>query len=344
MRAAHVMSSHAKRCRGNQMFRVCNSCGAFDIDDNHGCDGKVKESLAKSPLTEKAREYKEKYFPDDQAQKPECPFCGDKRGIEHPSPCVCRKSDVPAREWIIDDAYDLVAGPHPGKERIHVIEKSHAEALAKELKRLKIEAEHRTIERDRAYDGFELVKKERDALAKNLGPDADSTWQNLYEHTEGKLSEYVDLIVAKDALIMSEREERDALRLRVTELEGAIESGTAIAYEMTALAEELATAKGQIEFLTRGLSGAEHLWQERLTQANQQIKFLEENMERKEHYWSGIKEKLKEREQRLVAALEKINSMFFGLQWDGLGEKKSEAVRKIRELLLETLKAHNGEA
>lgn len=28
------------------------------------------------------------------------------------------------RVWVIDDAYDLVAGPHPGKERIEVVEKS----------------------------------------------------------------------------------------------------------------------------------------------------------------------------------------------------------------------------
>lgn len=281
--------------------------------------------------------------PDDQAQKPVIEVVVDST-LAPNEWRLQPKPDAPAREWIIDDAYDLVAGPHPGKERIHVIEKSHAEALAKELKRLKIEAEHRTIERDRAYDGFELVKKERDALAKNLGPDADSTWQNLYEHTEGKLSEYVDLIVAKDALIMSEREERDALRLRVTELEGAIESGTAIAYEMTALAEELATAKGQIEFLTRGLSGAEHLWQERLAAANQRIKFLEENVERKEHYWSGIKEKLKEREQRLVVALESSNKTILYLMEEYARGNGLDVGRMTVDFNNGLIKAHKGGA
>lgn len=45
------------------------------------------------------------------------------------------------REWIIDDAYDLVAGPHPGKERIEVVEKSAYLALEKERDELK--ADHR---------------------------------------------------------------------------------------------------------------------------------------------------------------------------------------------------------
>ncbi len=36
------------------------------------------------------------------------------------------------REWVIDDAYDLVAGPHPGQERIEVVEKSAYEKAIRE--------------------------------------------------------------------------------------------------------------------------------------------------------------------------------------------------------------------
>lgn len=140
----------------------------------------------------------------------------------------------------------------------------------------------------------------------------------------------------------------DVLAKRVAELEALLEP-TANKYyfeQMHKYWNESIAAKAEIE---RHISEKQQFVNQRnhaeseLSRANQRIKALELNAKglEKENVAFRLQE---EREQRLVAALEKINSMFFGLQWDGLGEKKSEAVRKIRELLLETLKAHNGEA
>lgn len=70
------------------------------------------------------------------------------------------------REWIIDDAYDLVAGPHPGKERIRVVEYSAYEALEGSNQRWKSMHSDAQEERTNAIRERDRWKEEYENLCK----------------------------------------------------------------------------------------------------------------------------------------------------------------------------------
>lgn len=79
------------------------------------------------------------------------------------------------REWIIDDAYDLVAGPHPGKERIEVVEKSAYLALEKErdeYERLANEWMQDCDKLKEKYEPMVLVESENAELKRQLAEKA----------------------------------------------------------------------------------------------------------------------------------------------------------------------------
>lgn len=201
------------------MFRVCNSCGAFDIDDNHGCDGKVKESLAKSPLTEKAREYKEKYFPDDQAQKPECPFCGDKRGIEHPSPCVCYKPDAQARDTRLDipdfvPTYTLTISTSEYKI---VVEKCDYDELLARCNFMIDSAQQNARERDALAKRVAELEKQRDEAIFQRDQYANESTSKIRLHSELAAAK-ANIELLRESLILAKKQ-RDEFNQRIKELE-----------------------------------------------------------------------------------------------------------------------------
>lgn len=74
------------------------------------------------------------------------------------------------REWVIDDSYDLVAGPHPGKERITVVEKSAYDELKVELKKVRGEVVRLLMDQlskevhNQFHGEHSSVYKERDEL------------------------------------------------------------------------------------------------------------------------------------------------------------------------------------
>lgn len=133
-------------------------------------------------------------------------------------------------------------------------------------------------------------------------------------------------------------DDRDALKARVAEMETAL-AGRTYSHSDIAVEEELATARQEIERLKADFHNAMPR-SAHLDEANQRIKEMEAGAK----VDGGQIQDFAEREQRLVAALEKAKDLFFEMQWDGLGKAKHERVYKIRELLFEALKAHGGGA